>query len=204
MTYAGYMKALIEGRSYVSDGSSHIIDFKVNGTEPGLNNSEITLSAGKAIEVSAKVIANLQAKQTEEGATIAHRSMSDQPYWNLERARKGTSRDVAVELVVNGTPVETAAITADGSWKDVKFKHILMESGWIALRIYPSVHTNPVFAIVDGKPIRVNKSAEWCRKAVDQCWKMKQNNIRAGERAAAEKAYNHAREVYDKIIRESK
>lgn len=204
MTYAGYMKALIEGRSYVSDGSSHIIDFKVNGTEPGLNNSEITLSAGKAIEVSAKVIANLQAKQTEEGATIAHRSMSDQPYWNLERARKGTSRDVAVELVVNGTPVETAAITADGSWKDVKFKHILKESGWIALRIYPSVHTNPVFAIVDGKPIRVNKSAEWCRKAVDQCWKMKQNNIRAGERAAAEKAYNHAREVYDKIIRESK
>jgi len=204
MTYAGYMKALIEGRSYVSDGSSHIIDFKVNGTEPGLNNSEITLSAGKAIEVSAKVIANLQAKQTEEGATIAHRSMSDQPYWNLERARKGTSRDVAVELVVNGTPVETAAITADGSWKDVKFKHTLKESGWIALRIYPSVHTNPVFAIVDGKPIRVNKSAEWCRKAVDQCWKMKQNNIRAGERAAAGKAYNHAREVYDKIIRESK
>ncbi|MEO6637955.1 MAG: hypothetical protein ABIN25_06740 [Ginsengibacter sp.] len=30
------------------------------------------------------------------------------------------------------------------------------------------------------------KSAEWCLKAVDQCWKMKEGNIRAEDRADAE------------------
>jgi hypothetical protein len=71
------------------------------------------------------------------------------------------------------------------------------------LRIYPSSHTNPVFVIVDGKPIDERKSAEWCRQAVDQCWKMKQANIRSEERTAAEAAYDEARKIYDKIIREA-
>jgi len=56
---------------------------------------------------------------------------------------------------------------------------------------------------VDGKPIYKRKSAEWCRKAVDQCWKMKQNNIRQPERVAASAAYDEARKVYDKIIQDS-
>jgi hypothetical protein len=38
---------------------------------------------------------------------------------------------------------------------------------------------------------------------VDQCWKMKQSNIRQEERPAAEAAYNSARNVYDKIIQTS-
>jgi hypothetical protein len=71
------------------------------------------------------------------------------------------------------------------------------------LRIYPSSHSNPVFVIVDGKPIDERKSAEWCRRAVDQCWKMKQANIRPEERTAAEAAYDEARKIYDKIIREA-
>ncbi len=73
----------------------------------------------------------------------------------------------------------------------------------MALRIYPSSHTNPVFVIVDGKPIHERKSAEWCLRAVNQCWKMKQGNIRVAEQAAAETAYDKARMVYDKIIKEA-
>jgi hypothetical protein len=31
-------------------------------------------------------------------------------------------------------------------------------------------HTNPIFVVVGGQPIRASrKSAEWCLKAVDQC-----------------------------------
>jgi hypothetical protein len=75
-------------------------------------------------------------------------------------------------------------------------------SSWIALRIYPSSHTNPVFIIIDGKPIHIRQSAQWCRESVDQCWKMKQANIRPEERSAAEATYNKAREVYDNIIKE--
>ena len=73
----------------------------------------------------------------------------------------------------------------------------------MALRVYPGSHTNPVFVIVDDKPIHERKSAEWCRKAVDQCWKMKQSEIRSEERPAAEAVYDKARRVYDNIIQES-
>jgi hypothetical protein len=70
------------------------------------------------------------------------------------------------------------------------------------LRIFPSSHTNPVFVIINEKPIHERKSAEWCRKAVDQCWKMKQGNIKPSERADAEKAYDAARKIYHEIILE--
>jgi hypothetical protein len=56
---------------------------------------------------------------------------------------------------------------------------------------------------VDEKPVQVLKSAKWCRAVVDQCWKMKEPNIREDERPAAEAAYNSARAIYDRIIEEA-
>lgn len=73
----------------------------------------------------------------------------------------------------------------------------------MALRVFPSAHTNPVFVLVNDQPIRVQKSAAWCRQAVDQCWKMKQGGIRAEERSAAGAAYDSARKVYDGIMKEA-
>ena len=71
----------------------------------------------------------------------------------------------------------------------------------MALRIFPSSHTNPVFVEVDGKPIRASKrSAQWCLDAVDVCWQHKSAAIREGaERDAAEQAYEAARQAYKKI-----
>ena len=109
-----------------------------------------------------------------------------------------------VELIVNGEPVDTTEINADANWNDISFDYVITRSSWVAIRVYPSSHTNPVFVLVDNKPIRELKSAQWCRQAVDQCWKNKQGNIRAEERPAAEEAYNKARAVYEKIITESK
>lgn len=202
--YDSYVDALKKGRSYVSDGSSHIINFSVNGTEPGENESTLHLPGNGNVKIKASVVANLPAEQDPEGAAIANRSVSEQPYWNLERARMGKSRRVPVELIVNGKPVDTAVITADGKWNEISFDRNIDHSSWVALRILPSVHTNPVFVLVNDKPIHELASAEWCRKAVDQCWKMKQNNIRAEERPAAEAAYNDARVIYDKIIEDAK
>lgn len=127
----------------------------------------------------------------------------DQPYWNIERARIGKTRKVRVELIVNGQAVDTSEVTADGKWNDISFNYTLNRSSWVALRIYAGAHTNPIFISVDGKPIGERRSAEWCRQAVDQCWKMKQANIRPQERAAAEAAYHAARVVYDTIISEA-
>jgi hypothetical protein len=155
------------------------------------------------VNITAKVAAYLPEHQNEEGAAIAHRALNEQPYWHIERARVGTTRKVPVELIVNGNPVDTAEIVADGKWQDLNFTYALKKSSWIALRVYPSSHTNPVFVILDGQPIHVEQSAQWCRKAVDQCWKMKQANIRPAEQAAAEAAYDKARIVYDKLIEES-
>ena len=46
----------------------------------------------------------------------------------------------------------------------------IKKSSWIALRIFPSSHPNPIFAIVDGKPVRASRrSAQWCLAAVNQC-----------------------------------
>jgi len=39
---------------------------------------------------------------------------------------------------------------------------------------------------------------------VDVCWKQKAPKIAERERAAAERAYEHAREVYRRIVLESK
>ncbi|MEJ7644687.1 MAG: hypothetical protein WKF87_08825 [Chryseolinea sp.] len=70
-------------------------------------------------------------------------------------------------------------------------------SSWVAIRIYQSSHTNPVFVTVDKKPIYDKKSAEWCRKAVDQCWRMKKGQIAPNEIKAASEAYDHARKIYE-------
>jgi hypothetical protein len=203
LNYDAYVSAIKDGRCYVSDGSSHIIDFSVNGLQAGTKNSELALSAAQTVKISAKAAAFLPQSQTEEGASIAHRAQDQQPYWNVERARVGTTRNVLVELIVNGVPVDTTELIANGKWQNITFEYPIKQSSWIALRIYPSSHTNPVFVTVDGKPIHIRQSAQWCRESVDQCWKMKQANIRPEERSAAEAAYNKAREVYDNIIKES-
>lgn len=203
LSYDNYVDAIKKGHSYVSDGSSHIINFSVNGLEAGTKDSRVDLKKQETVKITASVVANLPEQQDEAGARIAQSPVSQQPYWHIERARIGTSRKVRVELIVNGYAVDTTEIVADGKWKDVSFTYPVTHSSWIAVRVYPSSHTNPVFVIVGGKLIQERKSAEWCRAAVDQCWKMKQGNIRSGERAAAEAAYDDARKVYDKIINDT-
>ena len=109
-----------------------------------------------------------------------------------------------MEIIKNGYPVDSVRITADGKIGTFDFDIPVDESSWIAARIFPSSHTNPVFVIVDDKPIRASrKSAEWCRKGVDQCWSEKSKSYDESEMEEARIAYDHARKVYDRIIAES-
>ncbi|PYV29331.1 MAG: hypothetical protein DMG22_23295, partial [Acidobacteria bacterium] len=128
---------------------------------------------------------------------------TEKPYWDLERARIGQTRNVPLEVVVNGQPVARREIPADGQTRAVSFPVKIDRSSWVALRILPSSHSNPVFVLVGGKPIRASRaSAEWCLKAVDQCWSQKAPKIRAEEMSAAQKSYDHAREVYRALVSE--
>ncbi len=116
----------------------------------------------------------------------------------------GHSREIAVELVVNGKAIAGTMVLADGVRRAVRFDVPVPASAWMAVRVLGAAHTNPVFAIVDGKPIRASRrSAEWCLAAVDQCWTQKVVNIRPAERADAARAYDHARAVYRRLIEES-
>jgi hypothetical protein len=71
----------------------------------------------------------------------------------------------------------------------------------VAVRILGAAHTNPFFININGKGISEPKSAEWCMKAVDQCWKMKEPNIKAEEKPAAKAAYDNARSIYAELMK---
>jgi hypothetical protein len=111
---------------------------------------------------------------------------------------------VPVEVVVNGEPAGKAELTADGSIQGISFDVPIKKSSWVALRVYPSSHTNPIFVTVGGKPIHPSRrSAEWCLKSVDQCWSKKERAIRPAEKEEARRAYEVAREAYRKVMAES-
>ncbi len=201
LTYPAWLDSLQTGQSYVSDGKSHLVDFKVDGVASGRGGGEIKMSAAKTVTVQLRAAAYLDPLPNE---AMRNRPLDLPPYWDIERARIGTTREVPVELVVNGSVAGTKNVPADGQLRDVTFDVAIDRSSWIAARILPSSHTNPVFAIVGGKPIRASRrSAEWCLAAVNQCWTQKAPAIRASEQRDARAAYDHAREVYRRLIAES-
>jgi hypothetical protein len=201
LTYRTWIDAVRDGRTYVGDGRSHLMDFTVNGREVGTGSSEISLAAGDLARATMKVAAWLDPLPNEAIRSLRY---DQAPYWDVERARIGSSREVPVELVVNGRVAARKAVVGDGTVRDVSFEVPLRQSSWLALRILPSSHTNPIFAIVDGRPIRASRrSAEWCLAGVNQCWTQKASKITPVELEPARSAYDHAREVYRRLIKES-
>ena len=198
MSYQGWLKGLQSGNSYVSDGKAHLMNFRVNATNVG---GEIR----SASPMKATVTLDAAAFLPEIPNDAIRKLPADQkPYWDVERARVGDTREVPVEIVVNGKAVAKRNVSADGKVHELKFEIAVNESSWIAARTIPAAHTNPVFVLVGGKPVLASRSsAEWCLNAVNQCWTQKSPRISASELPEARKAYDHAREVYRRLIGES-
>lgn len=215
LDFDSWILGVKDGRSYCGDGRSHILDLTVTDPEtnqsvalgePGSKRklSQLNLKHGGKVKVRFDIAARLEREPTEETKRIKNARLDQKPYWHIERCRIGNSRKVPVELIVNGHPIAKWEILADGSMQSLEFDVDLKQSSWLAVRILPSVHTNPVFVEVDGQPIRASrKSAEWCKKAVSVCWNAKRNRIREEERPDAKKAYDEARVIYEKILKES-
>jgi hypothetical protein len=200
-----WAEGIKQGRSYVSDGKSHLLTFSVNGTEAGVRNSEVHLDRPGRVKVTATVAALLEEKPTAETDRVRRTPLDQKPYWDIERARIGETRKVPVEVVVNGRAMDRKEVVADGTRQEVTFEVPVEQSSWVCLRIFPSSHTNPVFVLVGDLPIRAGKrSAEWCLKAIDRCWEQKVRNIRPQQRAEAKAAYDHARAEYRRILAECK
>lgn len=195
-----------DGRSYCSDGLTHLFDFTVDGLGVGETRVEgrpsvLPTAAGKSLPIAVKAAALLGETPNE---AVRKTPLDVKPYWHVERARIGETRTVPVELIVNGAAVEAKVIPADGSVHDVQFDYTPTQSSWIAVRVFAAAHTNPVFVEVAGRPIRASrKSAQWCLDAVDVCWEKKVKLIREPERPAAAQAFDVAREAYRKILSEA-
>jgi len=200
VTYSNWVDAIREGKSYVSDGRSHLMDFRVNGTDVGTHGSEVGLAEAGTVRVEVTAAAYLESVPSGDARPLPY---DQKPYWSLERARIGDTRKVPVEVVVNGLALARQEIIADGTVRKLHFDVPIRQSSWLALRILPSSHTNPVFVLVGGKPVRASRrSAEWCLTGVNQCWTQKAARVSAHELPDAQAAYDHARAVYEKLIGE--
>ena len=116
----------------------------------------------------------------------------------------GTTREIAVELIVNGQVAGRKTVLADGQIRPLSFDVPIQRSSWVAVRARAAAHTNPVFVLVGEQPIRASRrSARWCLAAVDQCWSQKAPRIREAEREEARRAYEHARAVYRQRLAET-
>ncbi|MCE2797533.1 MAG: CehA/McbA family metallohydrolase [Planctomyces sp.] len=182
LDFDSWCDALAAGRSYVSDGRSHLMEFAASSVttkqtvEAGTNNSELKLSAPGTVKFQVKVAGLYNDKRT-----------------------------LPVELIINGFPVASQEINSDGVEQTVTFEHIIEKSSWAAIRIFPNAHTNPVFVIVGEKPVRASRlSAEWCLKSIEQCWKAKAHTYRADERPTAEADYETAKDMFRSIVEESR
>ncbi|MCP5559794.1 MAG: CehA/McbA family metallohydrolase [Verrucomicrobiaceae bacterium] len=200
LSYNDWCEGIRAGRAYVSDGKSHLMDFRANDVELGRMQSELRLNGPATVKLSAKVAARLDEQLHPE---IQNAPVDRKPFWDVERARIGTSREVPVEVIVNGESMAQQQIIADGRTQDVSFEVPIKKSCWVALRIRASSHTNPIFVLVNDKPIREKRSLDWCLKSVDQCWSQKETLIDPKELPAAVAAYEHARQEYRQRLSES-
>jgi hypothetical protein len=192
-SYEDWCEGIRAGRNYVGDGRSHLMDFRADTVVMGERGSSLQLAEGRSVVFQVQAAARLNEQPQVD---IQRRKFSEQPYWHIERARIGASRKVPVELIENGIAVARMEIEADGALKPIEISHPVKRSGWYALRILPSSHTNPIFIEVGGQPIRERRSIQWCLDSVEQCWKQKERFFTGAEHREAVVAFDHARQEY--------
>jgi hypothetical protein len=204
LDYTAWCEGLRAGKSYVSDGYAHAIEFQVNSVRPG--EGDVKLHGPSQVQVIAKVaFAEETPKAVAYGGVIppaGRRVVGDTVELHgprYDEMIRGGKR--LVELVVNGRPVASQEIPADGKIHDLTFAVPIERSSWVALRHFPQLHTNPVNVLVSGQPIRADaKSAQWCLDVIDLLWKNRERAIAPAERADAKAAFDRAREKYRRIL----
>lgn len=183
LDFAAWCDGLARGRSYVSDGYAHALDFRVNGKRPG---EEVALDKPGRVKVQAKVAF---AAETPLGTAIG--------------GRLPEGRNRLVELIVNGQVAAKKQVPADDQTHELTFDVELPHSSWVALRHFPQMHTNPVNVLVAGKSIRASRqSAQWCIGAIEQLWRVRERAIAENERAEAKQTFEEALKKYRQIAAE--
>jgi hypothetical protein len=203
LDYSDWCEGLARGRSYVSDGYAHALDFSVEGQRSG---GEVALEKAGPVRVRARVaFASKTPLEVPYGGKAPREGMrvvgDTRVLYSGEavdlRARK-------VELVVNGRVVASKDVPADDGVHDLSFEVPVERSSWVALRQFPQLHTNPVNVTVAGRPIRASRrSALWAIGCIEQLWRSRGRTISPQERDEAKKTFDWAADQYQKIAAES-
>lgn len=206
--YGQWCEGVARGRSYVSDGYAHALEFRVEGKSAG---DEVRLDRAGRVRVRAKVAFSPETPlEPAYGGAMpvgGRRFVGDTV---LKRETESIDERYAagkrqVELVVNGSVVASREVRADGREHEVEFAVTVEKSSWVALRQFPQLHTNPVTVLVAEKPIRASReSAIWALGCIDQLWRVRSGRIAAAERGDAERAYAEARALYRRVAEEAK
>ncbi len=178
--FGDWCRGVAAGRSYVSDGFAHALEFEVNGVRPGFGDVHLNHPG----DVSVKF---LVAFAPETPRAVAHGTQTegippgrigDTVELHAPRSSewvKGGERQV--EIIVNGEVVRRLPVKA-GELVEQTVDIDVTQSSWIALRQFPQLHTNPVNVLVADRPIRVSEaSAEWCAQAVELLWENRSHLI---------------------------
>jgi len=207
--FKAWCEGLVRGRSYVSDGYAHALEFTVNGKSAG---SDVQLTGPEAVRIRTKV-----AFSSETPLEVAYggifpaggkRLVGDtvnfhEPLASAE-APQINPQVRLVELVVNGQVVSSKQVPADSQPHELEFSTKIDRSSWVAVRHFPQMHTNPVNVLVDGQPIRASRqSALWCIAAIEQLWWARNERIAPQEREEARKTFWSAIDRYRQIAKEA-
>lgn len=204
-----WCRKLAEGRSYVSDGYGHAMDFRVNGVRAGDN---VELAAPGDVRVSVRIAFSSQTPlEAAYGGVVpsaGRRVVGDTVVLYADRPEPGaaTYQEATriVELVVNGRVAASRRVPADDKIHDIDFSVKIDRSSWVAVRQFPQLHTNPVNVLVAGKPIRASRrSAQWCIDSIEHLWGVRSKRIKDTERTEASLAYSRAMAIYRRIAEEA-
>ena len=206
--FGAWCAGLAAGRSYVSDGFAHALEFAVEGRRPG---DRLATATPAKVKVRARV-----AFAARTPMAVAHGSITPAAgrkligdTVDLHGPRRDDQLTPAgqprlVELVVNGRAVAGREVPADDRIHDLEVEVPIERSSWVALRHFPQLHTNPVEVIVGGRPIRASRrSALWCQAALERLWAARGRSIASGERDEARRAFGEAIRIYRIIASEA-
>ena len=209
LDFKSWVEGLARGRSYVSDGYAHALEFSVNGKSAG---DEVRLPQPDTVKIKTKVAFSSQTPlEVAYGGVIPRggkRLIGDtvdfhEPLASADSGFQDPGPRL-VELVVNGQAVASKKIPADDMIHELEFLVRIDRSSWVAVRHFPQLHTNPVNVVIGGKPIRASRqSALWCIAAIEQLWRARSERIAIPEREEARKTFWSAIDRYRQIASET-
>jgi hypothetical protein len=202
LDYGAWCAGIAQGRSYVSDGYAHALDFRVGTKAPG---EELRLDGPADVYVTATLAfsAETPIEVPYGGAMPAGGTRLVGDTVVLHDSRPSSARTRKIELVVNGEVASSSEVDLD-FFGQVNFPAVRFErSSWVAIRHFPQLHTNPVNVLVGGKPVRASRrSALWAIACIEQLWRVRGRGIAEAERDEARRTFDRAVELYRRIAAE--